>query len=107
MNAIESHQAFDDGVGTYYICSLHFEPNDLIIRGKRKTVIKGKAPSIFSHQDTTESCVQNEPSVNGNEICDTDDNNNNTTFDLCSDFNFEANGFEFDEQPVELVANFR
>lgn len=56
--AIEQHQPFDYYVHTYFICSKHFEPSDLMIRGKGKTVIKGKVPSIFQVQDPESNIYQ-------------------------------------------------
>lgn len=32
---------------TFHVCSLHFKCTDLIIRGNRKTIVKGGLPSIF------------------------------------------------------------
>lgn len=40
---------------TYYVCSLHFSLNDIKISGKRKTVISGRFPTIFTSYQIHES----------------------------------------------------
>lgn len=49
IQAIEKHQEFNYHVQSFLVCSLHFKPTDLGIRGKGKSVIKGKIPSIFQN----------------------------------------------------------
>ena len=48
IQAIELYQEFDYAIQTYHICSLHFLPTDIQKNGKRRTVISGKVPSIFT-----------------------------------------------------------
>lgn len=50
IQAIEEFQPFDYIVQTYHICSLHFSKDDIIIKGKKKTIIPGKVPSVFTHE---------------------------------------------------------
>lgn len=47
ISAIEESQPFDYVVQTYHVCSLHFHHDDIMTKGKRKTVKCGKVPSIF------------------------------------------------------------
>lgn len=49
-------QPFDNIVQTFHICSLHFSLSDFKVNGKRKTVLPGRVPTIFS-----DSSVSNEP----------------------------------------------
>lgn len=49
IHAIESHQPFDYIVQTYHVCSRHFLSTDIRTTGKRKMVISGRVPSIFSN----------------------------------------------------------
>lgn len=50
IEAIEKIQPFDYITQTYYVCQFHFLPEDIEKRGKKKFVISGRAPSIFSSQ---------------------------------------------------------
>lgn len=51
INAIENIQQFDHSKSNYHVCSLHFLDEDLYVNGKRKTVIRGRIPSIFLCQN--------------------------------------------------------
>lgn len=48
ISAIEQIQTFDYVVQTFHICSRHFLPCDIKTIGKRKTVISGRVPIIFT-----------------------------------------------------------
>lgn len=47
IRAIEKYQVFDY-VPTYYVCSMHFRPEDIIKSGRVNRVVPGRVPSIFS-----------------------------------------------------------
>lgn len=47
IEAIEQYQKFDYYVRTYYVCQLHFKPDDLNVDKNRRTVKKGRVPSVF------------------------------------------------------------
>lgn len=52
INSIEKFQPFDYVVQTYHLCSLHFLQNDIVTKGKRKTIICGRVPTIFPNNPT-------------------------------------------------------
>lgn len=49
IEAIEAFQSFDYVVQTFHVCSRHFLPSDIIVKGKRKTVKPGAVPSLFTN----------------------------------------------------------
>lgn len=72
------------------MCSLHFNTNDLVIRGNRKTIAKGGLPSIFQDYNVE---------VNQRIESDYDEIIEEPEFNL-SAFNFECGGDE--EQQSDL-----
>lgn len=66
IQAIEQNQPFVY-VPTYYVCSLHFSQEDIIINGNRKNVVPGKVPSIFPNSknfrnfDSKSDCANSLP----------------------------------------------
>lgn len=74
------------------MCSLHFNTNDLVIRGNRKTIAKGGLPSIFQDHDVVvNQCIESDD----NEIIDEPE------FNLTA-FNFECYN---DEQQQSDLGN--
>lgn len=47
INQIERYQTFDPIPINYPVCSQHFEPSQILRRGKRSTLVKGSVPTIF------------------------------------------------------------
>lgn len=82
ISTIEQHQPFDYYAHTYFVCSLHFEPSDLVIRGKGKYVVKGRMPSIFRNENVANN-VQQEVELESveNDMENNNDGNYNS-FDL-------------------------
>lgn len=52
IEAIEKCQVFDYKVTRFVVCSLHFLPDDILVRGKRRIISQGKVPSIFSNDES-------------------------------------------------------
>lgn len=69
IETIEQVQPFDYNVQTYYLCQLHFSPDDIVERGNKKSIVPGRLPTIFginnNNTDNTEECSDS------NYICET------------------------------------
>lgn len=75
------------------MCSLHFNPDDIIIRGNRKTVAKGGLPSIFEDYNV----------VVNNEIIDEPEFNLTAfNFDCCDDEHQQRDLENSSEKQAEL-----
>lgn len=47
IQAIERFQEFDHQILSYHVCSLYFSSNDIVRHSKKKSVRRGRVPSIF------------------------------------------------------------
>lgn len=72
IQAIERVQPFDHIVQTYFLCQLHFSPDDIDTRGKRKYILENRVPSIFSNNNN--DCI-------GASIIDSESTNSSSTVD--------------------------
>lgn len=81
IEAIEKFQTFDYKVQTFHVCSEHFLPTDIVVRGKKKTVIPGRVPSLFANiNNNNQENEQIERGINA-------DSNNQPTQNLPSGVN--------------------
>lgn len=92
ISAIEQHQTFDYYIQKFSVCSLHFKPDALMIRGKRTLIVKGAVPSIFDNYIAEDNLLQNVDLSSNETIME----NNNVE----PEWNFSASSFGFsdDEQ---------
>lgn len=58
IEAIEKVQPFDNIVATYKLCEFHFLPEDIDTRGKRKHILPGRVPSVFSNKKNDPNNVE-------------------------------------------------
>lgn len=57
ISAIEKIQPFDYYVATYHVCELHFLPEDVETKGKRKLIIPGRVPKVFQNIGNNNSSI--------------------------------------------------
>lgn len=66
---------------TFHICSEHFLHTDIVVRGKKKSVIPGRVPSLFANiNNNNQENEQIERGINA-------DSNNQSTQNLPSGVN--------------------
>lgn len=99
IEAIERVQPFDYVVQRYFLCQLHFLPDDIGILGTRKIVLPGKIPSIFAvsgNNENTSDCSEQ------NEACALviNDESRNSSSSSDNVFNTESPVQNFDESSV-------
>lgn len=52
IDAIGNIQEFNNTIQTFHVCEVHFSPNDIEFKGKKKIIISGRVPTIFPNSDT-------------------------------------------------------
>lgn len=87
------------------MCSLHFNTNDIVIRGNRKTVAKGGLPSIFQDYNVV---VNRSIESDYNEIIDEPEFNLSAfNFERCNDEQQQFDLGNSCEQQAELYTDVR
>lgn len=105
--AIENYQEFDYSVQNYYICSLHFEPSDITSHGKRRTVIKGKLPSIFPRSISTDNIHTGvDTELDSSSSCGLE-TQNTETHELAPEWIFGELSLEFDDDEQQSQPSTR
>lgn len=68
-------QPFDYVVQTYHLCELHFSPDDIVTREKKKSIAPGRVPTIFEIENNIHNTVE-DSDVYG--VCETANNSTST-----------------------------
>lgn len=97
IEAIEKVQPFDYITQNYHVCQFHFLPEDIEKKGKKKFVIFGRVPSVFTNIQNIENEISEYPIVSVIE-----ENGNSCEATITADVSSAGNGnINAMEEPIE------